>query len=445
MNHTFKKYFIILFSLVIFASEAMEIPSSLLTTLLNASAFLKSYTNEHFDYKQSVLIPAQNCENSWSAQEAQEKIGSAFDVKLCCENKHNAATVFRRLSIFSSGVFTDPFCRRPSSLLTEGFSRYKNHHFNTYPGDFFIFNLENSGLKTSQAIGSLSFGQKDAFRLIFSLKKLKDNGLSEIDIDALCYGTLRVVHSLGLLSLPHEYPGAISIFDNAGIDRIEREKILAMFRSFIIHSPLKQGEDLLKQIFKSILLCSAAGIGGLSFLAAPRNALVQHKYLFSGLGVITAALLLSKPLAAGLLNYGLPLITSYNASAPNPYTILQKMEHLKRGYPQMSLLLVPHSLDLSVGNRGVDTFFKLFPVNDTNKYLVMSSENDHEGQTQEQLWARQAFRKKHGSSYYDFTEDLKKGSVILDNAQQGQAENIDAYIASMTSKNMATHYLRKCL
>jgi hypothetical protein len=430
--YSFKKIFLFFFVLIIVNLKSME--------NINSNLNLKISSN----YKDSIRNPAFDCEALWSLKDACKATGASFKAKLVRDRESRSTSILQRLTIFSPGLATDPFCRIINPLATEIFPEMKGTHPLVYPGDFFVFDTPDQGFNTLASIKKASFGQNDAFRLIYTLKKLKDRGIQEIDIDTLCYGTLRVVHALGILNLPHEYSGALSILSNMGLEnRIEREQILSMIRSITIHSPLKQVEDIFEKHVKSSLLtggiiCTSASLLPLlqKPIFNPAENYRRNICLF-GLSMIAVGTFLSKPLAKGLCYFGLPLITSYNSATPNPYTMLKKLEHLKREYPQLSVLMTSHAIDFIVGN-DIEEFFRSFPVEDNRKYLVVSSEKGHTRQTQEQINARHAFRKLYGSSYYNL-DSLEKGLLILDAAQKGQTADLQTYIKNSTDKNMKIH------
>jgi hypothetical protein len=391
--------------------------------IISFTGSMLSMTPDYLKYREEVLAPAFKVVTEWDVNEAERVVGDPFEVNLCYEDfEGGSVAVANRLSIYSQGMalnlldFNNEFPKH-----TKIFSQMKKKDPTNYPGDYFIANPRSAGEKNPQATKLLSFGQReDAFRLIYSLNKLRQAGIKELNIDAMCYGTLRVINAMYALAYPHKSSGAVEFFEKANMDRIDREKMLSMLRTINFQASLKLPSDTVGARMRPMAM------GAIALKEKAMGIVLDdsgRKKIYDG-GAIGKTLFY---LIA-------PRTTSMAFSSPTVYEMLASMEYFKREYPLIAYLYLPKNKDIVVGDWDIDTFFDVLPAENDRKYLIPSHDENHKTLDEIQIWAKNALAVREGGSYYNVPRLLTFGSKILQFAQKNQYNSTETYIEFMSKK-----------
>lgn len=384
------------------------------------------------EYHKSVLVPAYKTVTDWKVSpEVAPFVRGQYDVNLFCDDPSDTCDK-KRLTYYSLGLPIVSILKgRPYPVVTNSFSKVKQgFELGTYPSDYIVNNVSAAGLKNRAALDHISFGQgvDDAFRTILLWNALYCNGVEGLDVDGICFGTLRIINALFALGHPEEYPGAEEFFTAAGIDRIDREKILSMIQTISFNASLKEPSHSVvngvKRLIDKGYQLSASQLA--RFESPEINFSLREKRSKD------FSMLVGEKLFNIFASFYLP---SYDSKYPSIKKMLIGIEHYKRDYPQLAGLCMTKKDDIVVGGFENDTFFMNFPMQDSKKYLIPSSDFDHVTIHPLQRAAKNAFLEKYGASHYTIRSILKVGHKLLEIAQKNQYKNIGHYITEMEKQD----------
>jgi hypothetical protein len=388
------------------------------------------------NYHSSVLVPAYKTVAEWNVSpEVTPFVKGTYDINFFCD----APSVIcekRRLTYYFPGLPIPTIIQgRPLPAMTRAFGRAKEStEFGTYPSDYVVNDASAAGLTKRDIFNCLSFGQgEDAFRSILAWHALCGHGL-KLDLDGMCFGTLRVINALFALGHPESYPGAEKFFTAAGIDRIDREKMLSMIQTISLNVSLKEPSHAVANVIDVLLKYGTPLLVGGSLLV---NRSINN-ILLKGLVFTTAQTVRSGKRELGRAVFDASssvFLPSYDSTYPSIEKMLNGMEHYKKDYPQLAALYMIKKNDMIVGGFDNDKFFLNLPVQDLRKYLMPSPDSNHVTIDPQQRAAKNAFFEKYGSSHYTAPSILQVGRKLLEHAQDNQYKNIDHYIAEMEGRD----------
>jgi hypothetical protein len=372
-------------------------------------------------YRSSVLVPAYETVANWRHD---------FGVNLFI-NEEDPLLVKNRLSLYSPGLILPTATGKDDvegyASVVRNFQKIKDSSKGLLSGDHVVFNPPYSDINSPDPLKTISFGQgDDAFRMIELLHELKRNGLAEIDVDGVCLGFLRVMNALFALGHPSEYPEAEKFFTAAGIDRIDREKILDMIRIMTFNAPLKNPTDIVRVLcvepctsaLPSLFVKQLLGSCGVSsesvaYLAGLAGSSVAQRYIRGNT--------IKNSIASVLFHSVIAPFTGYNSKYPSIETMIQRMSHYRNDYPLLSSLVLVKNGDKVVGDWDNKQCLDTLPVNGNRTAIIPSHIADgHLDLDVLQRAAMASWKKQFGGSYYDVTSQLQLGDTVLDFARKMQ-------------------------
>lgn len=371
------------------------------------------------NYHSSVLVPAYH---------AVENSNKYFKAGLFVDS--DSMIVKNRLSLYSPGLALPTLTHSDDvegyASVVGNFAKIKDNSKWLY-GDYALFNPVYSEINSNFPLKTISFGQgDDAFRMILLLNDLVKKGLSEIDIDGVCLGFLRTINILFALGHSHEYPGAEQFFAAAGIDRIDREKMLAAIRSMTFNAPLKNPADFVRAICVDPI---ANGLSKFFFDKLLNVYNINSQVIPYCKALTTLSDFQKKPLNYIKDNLALALFhmivvpyTSYDITYPEVNFMMGKMSHYRVDYPKLSALFLMKNTDQVVGDYDSQSkFFQSVPVNDDQKIIIPSClQGNQLGVDVMQRAAVLAWHKKNGGSYADIKSYLQLGEEVVNFALETQ-------------------------
>lgn len=395
-------------------------------------------------YRSSVLVPAYETVANWRHD---------FGVNLFI-NEEDPLLVKNRLTLYSPGLIV-PTATGKEDLegyvsVVRNFQKIKDSSKGLLSGDHVVFNPPYSDINSPYPLKTISFGQEDdAFRMIQLLHELKKNGLAEIDVDGVCLGFLRVMNALFALGHPSEYPEAEKFFTAAGIDRIDREKILYMIRNMTFNAPLKNPTDIVRALcvepcasaltvffIKQLLGNCGVSSARIGYLAGLAGSSVVQRYMPGNK--------IKNSIASVLFDSVIARCTGYNSKYPSIETMMQRMSHYRNDYPLLSSLVLVKSGDKVVGDWDNKQCLDTFPVNGNRSAIIPSHIADgHLDLDVLQRAAITSWKKQFGGSYYDVTSQLQLGDIVLDFAKKMQNNSFDFNLYQEIMSNQKIYNVAK--